>query len=68
MRALVFLMMIAVPVAMPGCGERKPPQKTFADPQVQALKKAREVESKVEESATRNRAAIEQSTGAKNDP
>lgn len=68
MRAMVLLLMVAVPVAMAGCGERKPPQKTFADPQVQALKKAREVESKVEENAARNRAAIEQSTGTKNEP
>lgn len=67
MRA-TFLLAAAFIVAMAGCGDRKPPQKTFADPQLQALKKAREVEDRIAEGAARNRAAIEQSSGSRNEP
>lgn len=68
MRGSAILMMVVVVVGLAGCGERKPPAKTFADPQLQALKKAREVEDKLAESAARNRAAIEQSSGARTEP
>ena len=41
------------------CGESKPPEKTVLDPQLQAIKKAREVEQKLEDSAQRQREQIE---------
>lgn len=68
MRASAILIMAVLAAGFAGCGERKPPAKTFADPQLQALKKAREVEDKLAESAARNRAAIEQSSGARTEP
>jgi uncharacterized lipoprotein YmbA len=64
----VILIMIAAAAVLAGCGDRKPPQKTFVDPQLQALKNAREVENRLAEGAARNRAAIEQSSGSRNEP
>jgi uncharacterized lipoprotein YmbA len=68
MRGSTILIMAILAAGLAGCGERKPPAKTFADPQLQALKKAREVEDKLAESAARDRAAIEQSSGTRSEP
>jgi hypothetical protein len=59
MRNLVLLLVLFLGVA--ACSESKPPEKTVFDTQVQALKKARAVESKVQEGADKQREAIEQS-------
>lgn len=50
------------------CGEPKPPEKTVFDPQVQALKKAREAEQKIQQGAERQREAVEAAGGANPDP
>jgi hypothetical protein len=42
-----------------GCGESKPPVKTVFDPQVEALKKAREVEQRVLDAAQKGRDNVE---------
>jgi len=68
MRTITVLILFAGLALIAGCGDRKPAAKTFADTQVQALQKAREVEGKLAESAERSRAAIEQSTGSRTDP
>lgn len=44
-----------------GCGD-KPPEKTVFDPQVEALKRAREVERKVQDAAQQQRELIERET------
>jgi len=66
-RTKTVLILFASLVLIAGCGDRKPAPKTFADTQVQALQKAREVEGKLAEGAERSRAAIEQSTGSRTD-
>jgi hypothetical protein len=42
-----------------GCGDRKPPEKTVFDPQIQAIKKARQVEQKVLDAAQQQRDNVE---------
>jgi hypothetical protein len=46
-------------VLLGACGESKPPVKTVLDPQVQALKKAREVEQKLQDAAAQQREQME---------
>jgi len=46
------------------CGDSKPPQKTVFEPQVQALKKAREVGAKVDAAAQQQREQIERETAS----
>lgn len=58
MRTLAVLMMLGMLVA---CGERKPPEKTVFDPQVEALKKARDLEGKLKAGAEKTREAVESS-------
>lgn len=44
------------------CGDSKPPEKTVFDAPVQALKKAREVDKKVQDAAQQQREQIERET------
>ncbi len=57
------LMLFAALVLLAACGESKPPERTVFDPQLQALKKAREAEGKLQEGAQKEREEIERSEG-----
>lgn len=46
------------------CGDSRPPEKTVFDAQVQALKKAREVDRKVQDAAQQQRERIERETSS----
>lgn len=56
-----YLMLFVVVLAT-GCGDSKPPEKTFADPQVRALEKARGVQKQVDTDAARRREAVDGQT------
>jgi hypothetical protein len=62
MRA-IYLVFVAIAVPLAACGEKKV-EKTVFDPQVQALKKAREVEATLQAGAEKTREAVESSTGS----
>ena len=51
MRRSILAAAAMVFVMVAGCNERKPPEKTVFDPQLEALKKARQVEQKVLDAA-----------------
>jgi hypothetical protein len=51
-------MALVVLAVLSGCEGRKP-EKTFADPQLEALKKAREVEEKLQAGAEKTREAAD---------
>jgi hypothetical protein len=58
--------LVAMLVALAGCGDSKPPVKTVFDPQLEALKKARQVEQKVLDAAQKERDNVErQESGQK---
>lgn len=57
------ILMISVVVLLTGCGDSKPPERTFADPQVRALEKARAVQPQVDADAARRRQALDGQTG-----
>ncbi|GEM_PF-2481603 len=59
MRRLVTISMVIA--LLGGCGDRKPPEKTVFDVQVQALKKARQVEDKLRQGAEQQRQEIDKS-------
>jgi hypothetical protein len=54
-----FSSVFVIPVLLAGCGQNQPPEKTVFDPQVQALKKARETQTTLEAGADRTRQAVE---------
>jgi major membrane immunogen (membrane-anchored lipoprotein) len=54
--------LLVVSVLLAGCGDSKPPEKTFADPQVRALEKARGAQKQVEADADRRREAVDGQT------
>lgn len=58
-----YLMLLCVVGLMAGCGDSKPPEKTFADTQVRALEKARGVQKQVDADAARRREAVDGQTG-----
>ena len=63
----VFL--LAVFLGLTACSDSKPPEKTVFDAQMQALKKAREVESTLQQNAEKQREGIERSeSGAEEKP
>lgn len=55
-----MLQAFMIPVLLAGCGQSQPPEKTVLDPQVQALKKARETQTTLEAGADKMRRAVEQ--------
>ncbi len=57
MRTLLVTAMCLMLLA--GCGESKPPEKTVFDTQVQAIKKARDVEQKLKDSAQQRQDEME---------
>ena len=57
------ILMISIVVLLTGCGDSKPPERTFADPQVRALEKARAVQPQVDADAARRRQALDGQTG-----
>ena len=60
-----YAMVVAVCIGLlAGCGDSKPPQKTVFDPQLQALKKAREVGKNVDAAAQQQREQIERETSS----
>lgn len=59
----VAIMFISALLA--GCSDSKPPQKSVFDPQIEAVKKARGVEQKLEAAAQRQRENVEQQSGEK---
>jgi hypothetical protein len=58
-----YLMLLCVAGLMAGCGDSKPPEKTFADPQVRALEKARGVQKQVDAGGEQRREAVDGQTG-----
>jgi hypothetical protein len=58
-----YLIVVVLFAGLAACSESKPPPKTVFDPQLQALEKARAVQGQVDDSARREREAIEKSTG-----
>ena len=58
-----YLTLLCVVGLMAGCGDSKPPEKTFADPQIRALEKARGVQKQVDTDAARRREAVDGQTG-----
>jgi hypothetical protein len=58
-----LFMALAILGLAAACGENKLPEKTVFDAQVQTIKKAREVEGKVQEAAEKQREAMERSEG-----
>ncbi len=58
-----FLTLLCIAGLMAGCGESKPPEKTFADPQVRALEKARGVQKQIDTDSERRREAVDGQTG-----
>jgi len=64
-RSIVAVTIVAV-MALAGCSERKPSEKTVFDPQLEAVKKARQVEQKVLDAAQqRSEETQRQESGAK---
>lgn len=63
MHKRIAIMFIAALLA--GCSDSKPPQKTVFDPQIEAMKKARGVEQKLEAAAQRQRENVERQSGEK---
>lgn len=59
-----YLTLLCVAGLLAGCGDSKPPERTFADPQVRALEKARGVQKQVDADAERRRDAVDGQTGA----
>lgn len=59
MRNVWWLAMMAV-ITLLGCTEKKPPEKTVFDSQIQALEKARAVEQNVRQGAERQREAVKE--------
>ncbi len=59
MRYLILLCAVGL---MTGCGDQKPPEKTFADPQVRALEKARGVQKQIDTDSERRREAVDGQT------
>ncbi len=55
-------------IALAACAPDKPPDKTVFDPQVEALKKARQLEAQVQQNADAQRRAIEAAEGAAQTP
>ncbi len=58
-----YLTLLCVASLMAGCGDSKPPERTFADPQVRALEKARGVQQQIDTDAARRREAVDGQTG-----
>src|SRR3990172_3884843 len=58
-----ILTIVSIAVLLVGCGEGKPPEKTVFDPQVQAYKKARQLEGKLAQEAQKQREAVEAAEG-----
>lgn len=54
-----FITTILFCIGLLACGESKPPEKTVLDPQLQALKKARAVEQKLQEAAQQQQQQVE---------
>ncbi len=52
-----------VTIALTACAPDKPPEKTVFDPQVEALKKARQVEAQAQQNADAQRRATEAAEG-----
>jgi len=61
-----YLMILGVVLVLVGCGDQKPPERTFADPQVRALEKARGVQKQVDAESLRRREAVDGQTGNSN--
>lgn len=53
------LMIMAVAAVFAGCGDGKPREKTVFDPQLDALKKARQVEQKVLDAGQKQREDVD---------
>jgi outer membrane PBP1 activator LpoA protein len=63
MRRITILALATIGIV--ACAPDKPPEKTVFDPQVETLKKARELEAQVQKSAEEQRRAIDAASEGK---